>query len=124
LFLMPKALALQPLSQAMPHLSGFFYNLDGRYRDFPITIFLLPILQIGIGLWLIQLRALTLTKSRLYKYMNGIAVLTMLIFLYTEPLNIQAYAWLGLVILLAYTSWPKGDDTLASDTSEKYKYPQ
>lgn len=107
LLLMPKAWVLQPLSQAMPTLSGFFYNLDGRYRDFPLTIYLLPVLQLSIGLWLAQLQTLTNTKSRIYRYLNVIALLTMLVFILSEPLNVQAYAWLALTILLAIISWPR-----------------
>ena len=105
--LMPKAWVLKPLSEAMPTLSGFFYNLDGRYRDFPLTIYLLPVLQLSIGLWLAQLQTLTHTKSRIYVYLNSIALITMLVFVLSEPLNVQAYAWLALVILLAIISWPK-----------------
>lgn len=118
LLLIPKAWVLQPLSQAMPHLSGFFYNLDGRYRDFPITIYLLPVLQLGIGLGLVQLRALTQTQSPIYRYLNSIALGTMLLFIISEPLNIQAYAWFALVVLLAIVSWPiKGSEELSHENN-------
>ncbi len=106
LLLMPKAWVLQPLSQAMPALSGFFYNLDGRYRDFPLTIYLLPVLQLSIGLWLAQLQKLVSTKSRIYHYLNVITLVTMAVFILSEPLNVQAYAWFALAILLAIISWP------------------
>jgi exo-beta-1,3-glucanase (GH17 family) len=111
LLLMPKAWVLQPLSQASPALSGFFYNLDGRYRDFPLTIYLLPVLQLSIGLWLAHLQDLTLTHSRIYRYFNGIAVATMIVFILSEPLNVHAYAWLVLVTLLAIVSWPRANLT-------------
>ncbi len=104
---MPKAYLLQPITHLMPALSGFFYNLDGRYRDFPLSIYLLPVLQLSIGLWLLQIRPLTIIKSRLYGYLNIIALATMGIFLLSEPLNMQAYAWTILVILLAIVSWPR-----------------
>lgn len=107
LLLMPKAWLLQPLSMAMPALSGFFYNLDGRYRDFPIAIFLLPVLQLSIGLRLLKLRALTRLQSRWLYHLNSIALATMAIFLLSEPLNIQAYMWTALVVLLAIASWPR-----------------
>jgi exo-beta-1,3-glucanase (GH17 family) len=107
LLLIPKAWVLQPLSQAMPHLSGFFYNLDGRYRDFPIAIYLLPVLQLSIGLSLMQLRALTETHTRFYRYVVGTALVTMVLFIMSEPLNIQAYAWLVLVLILAWVAWPR-----------------
>lgn len=107
LLLMPKAWALQPISQAMPSLSGFLYNLDGRYRDFPLTIYVLPVLQLSIGLWLAQLQTLAYTKSRIYFYLNLITLVSMLVFILAEPLNMQAYAWLALMILLAVIGWPK-----------------
>lgn len=107
LLLMPKAWLLQPLSMAMPALSGFFYNFDGRYRDFPIAIFLLPVLQLSIGLWLLKLDGLTKIQSRLLYRLNLVALATMIVFLISEPLNIQGYAWTGLAILLAIASWSK-----------------
>jgi hypothetical protein len=91
----------------VPALSGFFYNLDGRYRDFPLAIYLLPVLQLTIGLWLLKMRPLTIMKSRLYRYLNITALVTMGIFLLSEPLNIQAYAWTVLVELLVVTTWPR-----------------
>ncbi len=105
--LMPKAYILQPITHMVPALSGFFYNLDGRYRDFPLAIYLLPVLQLSIGLWLLQMSALTQTKARLYRYLNIMALVTMGIFILSEPLNIQAYAWTAFVILLALVSWPR-----------------
>lgn len=107
LLLMPKALVLQPLSLSFPSLSGFFYNLDGRYRDFPLTIYLLPVLQLSLGLWLTRLRALSVTGWRGYRYFSVTALLTMAVFLVSEPLNVQAYAWCALVLLIAFATWPR-----------------
>lgn len=107
LLLIPKALVLQPLSLAFPSLSGFFYNLDGRYRDFPLTIYLLPVLQLSLGLWLTRLRALSVTGWRGYRCLSLIALVTMVVFVISEPLNAQAYAWCVLVALSAFASWPR-----------------
>ena len=107
LLLMPKALVLQPLSVAMPSLSGFFYNLDGRYRDFPLAIYLLPVLQLTIGLYLARLQALSQTGWGIYRYLTIIALVTMAVFLVSEPRNVQAYAWLVLIVLIALTTWPR-----------------
>ncbi len=116
--LMPKALVLKPLSEATPQLSGFFYNLDGRYRDFPLTIYLLPVLQLSIGLWLAQLRTLTNTTSQIYRHLNIIALVTIIIFILSEPLNVQAYVWFGLVVLLMIISWPKRWPTEITEEAE------
>lgn len=116
LLLVPKAWILQPLSQAMPTLSGFFYNLDGRYRDFPLTIYLLPVLQLSIGLWLAKMQILANTKSRIYRYLNVIALVTMVIFILSEPLNVHALVWFALVTLLAVISWPRYSRLAATDT--------
>lgn len=110
MLLMPKALLLQPITYVIPSLSGFFYNLDGRYRDFPLAITLLPVLQLSIGVWLLQLTTLTHTTARWYRHLNVVALATMAIFLISEPLNIQAYAWTGLIILLAIASWPRNEN--------------
>jgi exo-beta-1,3-glucanase (GH17 family) len=116
--LMPKALVLKPLSESVPQLSGFLYNLDGRYRDFPLTIYLLPVLQLSIGLWLAQLRTLTNTTSRIYCHLNTIALVTIIIFILSEPLNVQAYVWFGLVVLLMIISWPKRRPTEITEEAE------
>jgi len=113
LLLMPKSLVLQPLSVAMPSLSGFFYNLDGRYRDFPLAIYLLPVLQLTVGLRLARLQALSQTGWGIYRYLTIIALLTMTVFLISEPLNVQAYAWLALVVLIAITTWPRRQHRIA-----------
>lgn len=125
LLLMPKAWVLAPLSKAAPSLAGFLYNMDGRYRDFPLSIYLMPVLQIAIGLRLANLRQFSISTFRYYRYLNIIALLTMAIFICSEPLNIQAYAWTGLVILLAIASWPrdKKDSSSNDDSIEKALYP-
>lgn len=106
LLLVPKSIVIEPWSKAMPSLGGFLYNLDGRYRDFPLSIYLLPVLQLSLGLWLLQLHGLIKTNWRYYRHINLIALITMGVFLIVEPLNQQAYIWLILVILLAFSSWP------------------
>jgi exo-beta-1,3-glucanase (GH17 family) len=58
---------------------------DGRYRDFPISLFLLPC----IG---------RLRKD--YLKMTITALIGIVIFLCIEPLNIHAWAWLALNLLL------------------------
>lgn len=117
--LMPKALVLEPLSKAIPSLGGFLYNLDGRYRDFPLSIYLLPVLQLTIGLWLVGLPALARIQKTLpsnassdvdwpyYKHLSLIALLPLAILLIAEPLNTQAYAWIAIVACLAVSCWPK-----------------
>ncbi|MDP2247386.1 MAG: glycosyl hydrolase family 17 protein, partial [Nitrosomonadales bacterium] len=82
---------------------------DGRYRDFPISLFLLPCLQFGIALYVTGYAVGRLRKD--YLEMSIIAIIGTMIFLCIEPLNIHAWAWLALTLLLLVSGLHKNVST-------------
>lgn len=75
---------------------------DGRYRDFPISLFLLPCLQLGFVLKIIGMHI----GHPSMDYIKLIAVLLIgnIIFLVIEPLNTDAWVWFALSLLLLATA--------------------
>lgn len=78
---------------------------DGRYRDFPISLFLLPCLQFGLILKIIGTHIGHFSMD----YIKLVAVLMIgnIILLVIEPLNTDAWTWLGLSALLLATAFYK-----------------
>lgn len=86
-------------------ITDYLLMLDGRYRDFPLVIYALPILQLSVGLWLVGAR--TGTTWRGFATLNLIATAIAFVCLALEPSNLHAALWAGLAILLVFASWPK-----------------
>jgi len=86
-------------------VAGLLMVLDGRYRDFPLAIYMLPILQLSIGTWVAG-KPLQ-TRSNFYFWSNILAGVSALIFLAVEPKNLHAVIWIILIALLTGASWPK-----------------
>lgn len=77
--------------------------LDGRYRDFPLVLYALPAVQLSLGLWLTR-RARSGWK--IFYPINAIGLASATGCAVMEPSNIHALLWLGLVLMLAYATWP------------------
>lgn len=84
-------------------LASFLLAWDGRYRDFPLALFWLPVLQLSVGLRLLH-RQLEHSWKRLFFVLNSIALGTAIVCILLEPNNPQALLWAGLVILLTYAA--------------------
>lgn len=86
-------------------ICGLLLTLDGRYRDFPVSLYLLPALEFALAACILGI------SSRLawlgHRRVHFISCATALICLALEPRNLQALMWLLIVILLAASSWPK-----------------
>ncbi len=74
---------------------------DGRYRDFPISLFLLPCLQLGLVLKIIGMHISQLSMD--YVKLVAALVIGNIILLVIEPLNTDAWAWFALSLLLLAT---------------------
>lgn len=86
-------------------VTGYLLTRDGRYRDFPLAIYALPILQLSLGMWLAGIG--TRTTWRAFYALNAVATLTAFVCIGMEPNNLHALLWGGLAILLAFASWPE-----------------
>lgn len=84
---------------------GWLLWTDGRYRDFPVVIYILPALQLSIGIWLagIDLRF----AWRPYYLLNLAALGTAIACAWSEPDNLHTLLWVGLTVLLTFASWPR-----------------
>lgn len=103
--LIPKMSFIPRDVELHPMIGHVIYMMDGRYRNFPLTLYALPALQYAIGFSLLGL--LHRTTFGRYRKLNIVALVTALICLILEPLNTHALLWLGVIILLAYASWPR-----------------
>jgi exo-beta-1,3-glucanase (GH17 family) len=77
---------------------------DGRYRDFPLTLYALPVLQLSIGFYLAKIRINT--KNEIYYSLNGLNIITAILLIVMEPHNLNVYFWLDIVMLIAYATLP------------------
>jgi exo-beta-1,3-glucanase (GH17 family) len=71
---------------------------DGRYRDFPISLFLLPCLQFGFALKILGIHLGPPSKD--YIKLLSVLLIGNIILLIIEPVNLHAWAWFFLSILL------------------------
>lgn len=84
---------------------GLLLLLDGRYRDFPISLLVLPALQFGLVLIVAGYRIERLSKH--YMQILAVAILANVALLFTEPLNMHAWTWLALSCLLLSAGFHK-----------------
>jgi exo-beta-1,3-glucanase (GH17 family) len=79
--------------------------VDGRYRDFPISLFALPVLQLSFASIFL---GLDIKPQRVLARVLCVAlVVTTLCSIYLEAHNITAYYWLVLCGLFVVALWPK-----------------
>lgn len=93
--------------------ANYLLIMDGRYRDFSIGLYALPIIQIAVGLSLAQQRIRF--QLKLFKWLGILLLISASACVSLEPTNLLAWAWLALNLLLAFIHWPK-KETLISPT--------
>lgn len=76
---------------------------DGRYRDFPISLYLLPCLQFGLVLKLIGTQFGRFSMR--YTILIAALIIGNIILLAIEPLNTDAWIWFALSALLLTTGF-------------------
>lgn len=85
--------------------SSYVIYVDGRYRDYPNLIFILPAIIFGLGLMLSR-RTPNNQNWLNYLLCPLLVILALLCFL-KEPNNSAAIVWLGINCLLAIGHWPR-----------------
>jgi hypothetical protein len=85
-------------------IANYLLTFDGRYRDFAIILYALPILQLSLGLQILK-QSIQLSFSA-YRWLGILLIATSGICLYREPSNLFALAWLCLCVLIAWANWP------------------
>ena len=87
--------------------ANYLLLTDGRYRDFAICLYALPVIQISLGL--LACKQAVRHSFGFFKFLGLILIASALGCLYKEPSNLLAWAWGGLNLLLALANWPKKD---------------
>jgi exo-beta-1,3-glucanase (GH17 family) len=85
-------------------ISNYLLSMDGRYRDFSITLYALTVLELSIGLKL--LKQSTSFNISAFRWLGIFLVATAIYCLYKEPSNDLAFIWLALCSLIAWANWP------------------
>lgn len=77
---------------------GVLLTVDGRYRDFPVMLYALPVLQLSLGIFLAKWSVHWFQPVSLSL---AVASFTAAVIAYlVEPLNTNAMSWLGITLLL------------------------
>jgi exo-beta-1,3-glucanase (GH17 family) len=92
-------------------ISSYLIYVDGRYRDYPNLIFVLPVIVLSIGLWLSNIMPKKL--SRLNYLLCPLVFILSLLCLLEEPKSHAAIIWFGLSCLIAVTNWPRRESANA-----------
>lgn len=85
-------------------IAGYLLTVDGRYRDFAITLYALPILQLTLGLSILK-QSFRPTYS-VYRWLSILLITTSAFCFYREPSNLLAMAWIAMTSLIAWANWP------------------
>ncbi len=96
--------------------ASFWLWLDGRYRNFPLVLYALPVLclfvaqlsQVGCK-WVCSFSRDSLAKIVLI--LGALATLLSLRVWYLEPQNQYAMFWLGLVLMMSVVAWMQSQNT-------------
>lgn len=79
--------------------------IDGRYRDFAVSLYALPAIQLSLGLYLLRQRIRP--KIKIYYVLHALLIVSAVYCLYLEPKNLLAVLWLAINIMLATSAWPR-----------------
>ncbi|MDD2933145.1 MAG: beta (1-6) glucan synthase [Methylotenera sp.] len=79
--------------------------MDGRYRDFSISLYALPAIQLSLGLYLLKHNVRP--RLQLYYLLHVLLIVSAAYCLYLEPKNLLATFWLAISMLIAAGTWPK-----------------
>ena len=85
-------------------VTGCLIYFDGRYRDFPNTLFALPVLQMITSGYVRQYA--TNKRWLTHGVPSALVVMFAVLIVEKEIENNAAFIWLGLSILLAIVNWP------------------
>ena len=84
--------------------ANYLLMTDGRYRDFAISLYALPVIELSIGLMLLKQNLKT--RFSAYRVLGTLLIASAAFCLYKEPSNVLAMFWLALCALVAWTNWP------------------
>jgi exo-beta-1,3-glucanase (GH17 family) len=83
--------------------AGVLLVQDGRYRDYPVVMYLLPVLQLSIGLMLAGCRLRLPTLG--FACLSTAAITTAALCYANETYNFKALLWLAIMVLMLIAVW-------------------
>lgn len=104
-----KALTLLKIGTIIFSFSALIASLlliiDGRYRDYAISLYLLAALELSIGLLLLKLQIEP--RLKLHRILGGLLISSALYCLFLETSNPLSYLWVAINGLFVIAFWPK-----------------
>jgi hypothetical protein len=96
--------------------ANYLLIIDGRYRDFPISLYAIPVVLLSLGF--------SVSRQKWNRsVLDGLLALTLVLSaigpIYLEPKNHHAWVWLTVNVLLAYYLWPRKEMANSSSTSQQ-----
>lgn len=85
-------------------IANYLLITDGRYRDFAISLYALPAIQLSIGLMLLKQNLKTSVST--YRLIGILLIGSAGFCLFKEPNNVLAMLWLAICALIAWAVWP------------------
>ena len=85
-------------------IESYLLIVDGRYREFAMTLYALPVLHLSLGLWICGQN--TKTSYAVYRWLGVLVIAGALVCLCKEPKNHLAMIWLVISMLIAWANWP------------------
>ncbi|MDI1309464.1 MAG: beta (1-6) glucan synthase [Methylotenera sp.] len=86
-------------------LASILLIVDGRYRDYAISLYLLAALELSIGLLLLKLEIEP--KLKLHRILSALLLSSALYCLLLETSNPLSYVWVAINGLFVLAIWPK-----------------
>jgi exo-beta-1,3-glucanase (GH17 family) len=86
-------------------IASYLIYVDGRYRDYPNLLFMLPAVILSLGLMLTN--SMLRTHSRMNYLYCALLFISALLCLLKEPNNLAATVWLIINALMVLSVWPR-----------------
>ena len=84
---------------------GLLLVADGRYRDFPLGLFLLPCAGLALVAWLRDRSGCVMPSPEQRFLAGGLVALAVAVLVQEAGITPAAWSWLGLNLLLAWPVW-------------------
>ena len=85
-------------------IENYLLIVDGRYREFAMTLYALPVLHLSLGLWFFGQN--TKTSFSIYRWLGILVIAGASVCLCREPKNQLAMIWLVISMLISWANWP------------------
>ena len=89
--------------------ANYLLITDGRYRDFAVSLYALPAIQLSVGLMLLKQHLKPSFSA--YRFLGMLVIGSAAFCLFKETSNVLAMLWLIICALIAWANWPAKHDS-------------